>query len=120
MVWDILVHAAALDLGWLIDAAIGNLLWLFMFVAVSYLFFGGKRPLRAFLHVTLAVLFFASLLPFMGLGELAGPFLPLYYIIELSALKFAETTPALAKRLVWVEEFVFFGSILFFNLFIGA
>ena len=116
MVWDILAHIASLDAGWLLDFALGNLHWVFAFAAVSLIFFEGQKPLRAFIHVSFAAMFFAAFLPFIGWQEFAGPFLLLYYLAELSLLKFAETIPFFAKRLVWVEEFAFFGSVILFNL----
>ncbi|MCR4368853.1 MAG: hypothetical protein NUV67_03025 [archaeon] len=117
MVWDILVAAMSLDFGALLDIALGNLLWIFMFFAVSFFFFEGRRPIRAFLHVAFAAMFFAVLMPFAGWAEYTGAFLMVYYLVDFSILKFAESTPALAGKLVLVEEFNFFSSIIVFNLF---
>lgn len=119
MVWDIFAHALALDLPWLIETALANIFFIFALFAVSFIFFEGKRPLRAFLHVALAPLFFFALIPFIGWSDVTGYFIAFYYVIELSMLKFAETMPFFAKRLVWVEEAVFFGSVIVFNLFIA-
>lgn len=119
MVWDILTHAAAFDFPWLIETALANVFWVFALFCVSHIFFEGKKPLRAFIHVTMAPLLIFSLLPFMGWAEVGGEFLAAYYLLDLAALKFAETIPFFAKRLVWVEEGIFFGSVIVFNLFLA-
>lgn len=119
MVWDILSAAAGLDISGLLGIAIANIFWVFALFAVSFIFFEGKRPIRAFIHVTMAPLLMFSILPFMGWQDVGGEFLAAYYIIDLAALKFAETIPFFAGRLVWVEEGVFFGSAMLFNLFLA-
>ncbi len=119
MVWDIIVGAAGLDFAGLFGIALSNIFWVFALFCVSYIFFEGKRPLRAFVHVALAPLFIFSLLPFIGWSDVTGSFLAFYYVLDLSILKFAETIPFFAKRLVWVEEGVFFGSLIVFNIFMA-
>jgi len=117
MVWDIIRAAVTMDISALMRIALANILWVFIFFALAYIFFEGKSPLRAFIHIFLAALFFAQLVPFLGWKEYtAASFLAFYYIIDFSLLKWAETTPFFANRLVWVEEFTFFGSLIFFNL----
>tara|TARA_Y100000310_G_scaffold345859_1_gene471629 strand:- start:23919 stop:24275 length:357 start_codon:yes stop_codon:yes gene_type:complete len=116
MVWDILIATATLSIGALLEIAIANLLWVFMFFSLGYIFFDGKKPVRAFIHVTLAALFFAQLLPFLGWEEYTGPFLGLYYLVDFSVLKFAETSKFWVNKLVWVEELTFFSSVILFNL----
>ncbi|GEM_PF-6975438 len=116
MVWDILSSAFSLDITGLAGILLGNLAWVFIFFAVGYIFFEGKRPLFAFIHVSLAPLLMFALLPFMGWKDVGGELLAVYYLADLAALKFAETIPFLARRLVWVEEAVFFGSVILFNL----
>lgn len=119
MPWDILVAAASMDFAGLFGIALSNIFWVFAFFCVGFIFFEGKRPLRAFIHVALAPLFMFSLVSFVGWADVTGAFLAFYYVIELSVLKFAETIPFFARRLVWVEEGVFFGSVILFNLLIS-
>ncbi len=116
MPWDILVAAANLDFAGLLGIALLNIFWVFALFCVGFIFFDGKRPLRAFIHVALAPLLMFSLLPFMGMREVGGSFLAFYYVLDFAILKFAETIPFFANRLVWVEEGVFFGSVIIFNL----
>ena len=118
MVWDILVHIAALDIAWLYFTAMGNLLWIFIFLTISFFFFNGKNIARSFVHVTFAALFMGSLLPFIGWEEFGGHFLLLYYLLDLAILSAAEANKFLSSRLVWVEEFVFFGLLIGYNVFL--
>lgn len=117
MIADIAVALLSLDFEWFLGLVFGNLFWVFAFFALGYFFFRGKNPLRAFIHVAFAVLFFNELLPFIGWKEYVGQFLLVYYLVDLSLLKIAESIPFFSSRLVWVEEANFFGSILLFNLF---
>jgi len=116
MVWDILIGIATLDIGFLAGLVFGNLHWFFAFAALSFIFFEGKKPVRAFIHVTFAAMFFAAFLPFIGWAEFTGPFLLFFYLADLAMLKFFETIPYFSKRLVWVEELTFFGCLILFNV----
>lgn len=119
MVWDILIAIASFDIATLLDIALNNLLWVFLFFAVGYIFFDGKRPVKSFFHIAFAPLFFFSLIPFLGWQEpTAGLFLGFYYLVNFSFMKFGETLSFFKDRLVWIEEFTFFGSLVVFNLII--
>ena len=117
MVWDILIAAATLDIATLIDIAFSNILWVFMFFALAYIFYDGKKPVKSFFHIAFAPLFVFSLIPFLGWEEpTTGLFLGFYYLVNFSFMKFGETLSFFKERLVWIEEFTFFGSLVLFNL----
>ncbi len=116
MVWDVLSAAAALDFSGLVEIFLSNLHWVFVFFALGFIFFEGKNPVRAFMHITVAALFIFTLIPFAGWADITGTFIAFYYVIDLSVLKFAESIPYFARRLIWVEEGIFFGSLVLFNL----
>lgn len=116
MVWDILLHLLNFDIFWIIGLLLDNLLWVFMFLAVVVLLFNGKNVARGFVHVSLAPLLILSLLSFFGWQDFSGDFLLLYYLVDVSALSIAESSKYLSKYLIWVEEIVFFGLLIVYNL----
>ena len=116
MFFDLLAHAFAFDIGWFISLFSDNLIWVFMFAALSFIFFGGNKPIRAFLHVAIAGVLMLELVQFVGWQEYTGSFLMIYYVADLSFLKMAESTKFFSNKLVWVEEAVFFGSLILFNV----
>ncbi|MFH1391728.1 MAG: hypothetical protein ABIH20_05440 [Candidatus Diapherotrites archaeon] len=115
MIWEIIVHLVALDFAWIIGLVLSNLLIVFMFFALGYIFFNGKNPIRSFIHLILAPLLFFELIPFLGWAEVSGQLVALYYIINLSLMKMLENNKFFSSRLVWIEEFTFFGALILFN-----
>lgn len=120
MIWEILTNIASLNVEGLLGLVMGNLHWVFSILAVSYFFFNARKPIRAFVHVSFAILFMAELVVFVGWHDFSGQFLLLYFLLELGVLIVAQNIPFLSKRLVWVEEANFFGSIILFNLFLAG
>ena len=116
MIWEIILHLVALDFAWLIKLGVSNILILFMIFCLGYIFFNGKNPIKAFFHLLLAPLFMFELIPFMGLSDITGQIVAIYYIINLSLMKLLEDNTFFSSRLVWVEELTFFGAIILVNL----
>ena len=118
MVWDILIAAATFDIATLLDIAFKNILWVFIFFVVAHMFFEGKHQIRGFIHVFLTGLLFAQLLPFLGWQDYTGTFLLLYYLIDFTVLKFAETSKFLTSKLVLIESSTFYVALVLFNIFV--
>ena len=116
MIWEIIVHLVALDFAWVINLAVSNILIIFMMFCLGHIFFNGKKPIRAFFHLLFAPLFIFELIPFIGWSDITGQVVALYYIINLSLMKLLENNSFFSSRLVWIEEFTFFGAIIFVNL----
>jgi len=116
MIWEIIVHLIAFDFVWLVNLALANLLIIFMFFALGYIFFNGKSPVKAFFHLLLAPMLFFTLIPFLGWADVSGSLVAFYYLVNLSLMKLLENTQFFSSRLIWVEEFTFFGALIFFNI----
>lgn len=112
---EFLSHVVSLDLVWVMQFILGNLHWLFAFFAISLIFFNGKKIKRRFIILVLVPWIWFDLTHAMGLVFLTGIFLVMYYVGEIALMKFAEDSPQLENKLVWVEEGWFLSVLIAAN-----
>ncbi|MFH1587887.1 MAG: hypothetical protein ABIA76_00935 [Candidatus Diapherotrites archaeon] len=117
MFFELLLMVLNFDFFGIINLLLRNLFWVFGFIALGYFFFGSKKALKWFIVLSLAPVLLNSFLGFIGWKEFNMNFLGLYYVFNLSALKFAESTKFFENRLPYVEEITMMGSLIIFNLF---
>ena len=119
MILEIMQHAFALDIAWLISLVLDNLLWIFMFAAVGFYFFEGKSFLKFALFVPLAVICLDSLLGSMGWVAFTAGFVVAFYLAQIVLLTFFSSNPFFEKRIVWLEIAFTYSLVFYFNVFAG-
>lgn len=118
MFFEFASHLISLDIAWLISLIMSNLHWLFFLYALMYFFMEGKRVWWGFLVVVFVCWIWSDWEIVSGGFLFVGGFLSLYYITKLAVLSFAENSPGLKKRLLWVSEIQFIVALLAFNVWI--
>lgn len=119
---DILLHAVALDIGWFIDVIFGNLLWVFLFIALAFYFVGGdfKKVLFSTLVITLIIFAWTDFGAILGFPIFVGSFLLLNYIVKLGSLAYATSHPKLKSKLIYVNNILAYLTFLVYLLFFAA
>lgn len=103
------------DLVCFLSLILNNLHWIFAFGAIVFIFSGGKKLFSGIIIITFSLWAMADGANMMGWVFVTGHFLLLLYITKFFILKFAEETPALQKRLIWVNEVSGYGTWILFN-----
>ena len=117
MFMNFLTHLVALDVEWLVGLVMNNLLFLFMFVALIFIFYQGKKVLRGVIIMSLLAWAWIDLENIGGIVLFVGGFMLLYYITKLALLGFIENNPNMGTKLVLISEIQFIALVLFYNLF---
>jgi len=109
----------SLDSGFFASIVSTNILWVFIWFAVVFFLFDGKRTVYFF--VLFSVLFWAffDFALLTGLTFVTATFLLLNYLSKLAVIAWAENTPSLKNNIVFVSEFVFFSLLLFYTFFLS-
>jgi hypothetical protein len=119
MMLEFLRHLIELDFGWIVQFILNNLLWLFLFAALSHFLFEGKKFIRGIIVFSVVVWTWLDFTAFIGWEIYVAGYLCLYYVLDLVFLKLTEThTGGTAKSLIYTEEVLFIGSLVVFNLFL--
>lgn len=113
---EFMYHLLSFDLVWIIQFVLLNLHWLFAFAAVSYFFSDGKKILSGVIVIVFALWAMESGAKIMGWVFITGTFLLLFYVVKFFILKFAEETPAMQNKLIWINELSGYGTWILFNL----
>lgn len=108
-------HIVQFDFAYILEFVLLNLHWIFAFFALSFIFFSGKNTIRRFFILFLVPWIWFDFTGIMELIYLSGTFLTFYYIGEVALMKFAEDTPQLADKLIWVEEGWFITTLIVVN-----
>lgn len=87
----------SLDLQWFIEIAMDNLLWIFMFAAIVFIY-NKKFSWKFFLILVLGVVGYVEFMEGIGIILLVAMFLFVYYTGEVIILTFAESVPSLKNR----------------------
>ena len=119
---DILFHAVALDIGWFIDMIIGNLLWVFLLIALAFYFVGGdfKKVLYSTLVITLIIFGWTDFGAILGFPIFVGSFLLLSYLVKLGSLSYASSHPKLKSKLIYVNNIMAYLAFLVYLIFFAA
>ena len=119
MIVEFTYHLLQLDLAWIIEFILNNLGWGFAFIALAFIFYEGKKVASRFGILMLVPWFTMDMTNVSGIVAYVAAFLSLYYIGEISLMKFAEDDPKFKDKLIWVEEGWFFAVLIFFNFISG-
>ena len=96
---EFIAKIISLDLQWFVELAMNNLVFLFMFLAFTFVFSEMKFSPKIFVVFTIAIIAFEEFLAEIGVFYLVGGFLFLYYVSTIALLAFTETIPALKGRI---------------------
>ena len=117
MLVELLMNLASLNFGYFVDLAMGNLFWVFGFVAAAY-YFRGKNFWLRLITIIFVVYGLMDLQRVHNLVFFAGSALLILFMGRMSVLIFAESTKGGAKYLPFLFALVTY-SVLFFVNFSG-
>ncbi len=118
MFLNFLTHLLNFDIPWLVALVMNNLPFLFMFAAIVYFFFEGKKLVLGVILLSLVVWVWQDFTNASGTVLFVASFLMLHYITRLAVVAFAESVPSLKGRLVLVLQLQVIALFVFFNLFL--
>lgn len=120
MLFNFIQHLLSVDVGWFMALIMNNLLWLFIFYAVMYVFMGGKKVLYGFVVFCLTLWVWQDFQNASGVAIFGAAFLSLWYITKLALLAVVESVPALSKKLIYINELHGLTLVLLFSLLAGG
>jgi len=106
----------ALDLQWFVELAMDNLLWVFLLLAITFIYNSNKFSLRNFLVIVIMIFSTVEALGNVGIVILVGSFLFVYYIVEVILVTFTETVPGFQGKIPFVLTIYFFVMLVLYNL----
>lgn len=120
MIVEFTYHLLQFDSAWITEFILNNLGWGFAFFALAHIFYEGKKVASRFVILMLVPWFTMDMTNVSGMVTYVAAFLSLYYLGEISLMKFAEDDPKFKDKLIWVEEGWFFTVLILFNFILGA
>ncbi|MBN1940712.1 MAG: hypothetical protein JW772_00860 [Candidatus Diapherotrites archaeon] len=117
MLFEFFHSLMSLDINWFVTLIGNNLIWLFMFTALIFFFFNGKKVVAGVIVFSLVAWAWMDFETYGGIVIFAGGFLAIYYITKLAVLMFAENTPELSSKLIWITEIHGILLIVAYNIF---
>jgi len=108
-----------LDFVFFINIVSTNLLWVFLWFAVVFFLFEGKKTIYFFVFFSVLMWVFFDFATLTGLTFVTATFLLLNYLSKISVIAWAENTPSLKNNIVAIGEFVFFSLLLFYTFFLS-
>lgn len=105
---DFFTHLAMLDLQWFVELAMNNIFWLFVLMAVTFVYNEMKWNTKIFIVIVIMIFSTVEAFEVMEIVILTGSFLFVYYIGEVVLLNFTETIPKLKGKLPFVLTIYFF------------
>ncbi len=121
MVFFEAVQAAAnLDLGFFIDMVLSNIAWVFVFYAMIYIFFHGKKTFYFFVLWGFLLWAIMDWQNITGMAFSGAGFLLLYYVSKLGLLGFVESVPSLRKYIVVASSLSAYALIWLYTFLIGG
>ena len=117
MYYEILLHALALDLPWLVQLFFSGIVIFFMVYCFCYFFWGGKNTFIITLIVALDLILWGDFEFISGTSIYVAEFMAFFYLTKFLVLKFAESNPLLGKNLVLVSTIQGMVAIFIFNAF---
>ncbi len=120
MLLDVLTHLVSLDIVWIIDLILGNILWLFLFYTAVHIATDGKKVVLG--TIILFILAWALMDFELAASAIlfAGGFLGIYYITKIAFLGFFEKMPGIGKNVILMSEIHFLATFILFNIVVAA
>jgi hypothetical protein len=115
--FEFIGNVLSLNLQWFVELVMGNLLWVFVFIMLTFINNEMKWSTKIFFVALFYVWTTITLIPALGLVFLVGGFLFFTYITRVVAIIFTENIPSLKDRLPLVLALQFIGSLIYYNLF---
>lgn len=116
MLIEFFYHLLALDIPWFFDLLFSNLHYLFIFVAIMFIFGSGKKVFAGTVALTLLFWVFTDVSNIFQWISFAGEFLFIYYAVKICVLAFAEDDPKLSSKLILVNEIGAYSVWIIYNL----
>ncbi|MFH1895029.1 MAG: hypothetical protein ABIJ74_00395 [archaeon] len=110
----------SLDLMWFVELAMNNLVWVMVFVGITFIFNEMKFSPKIFVVLSLGLIGFEEFFAEMGIFYLVGGFLFVFYVFEFIVLVFAEAIPSLKGKLPFVETIYFLAILTIYFVFLGG
>ena len=105
---DFFTHLAMLDLQWFVELAMNNIFWVFVLLAITFVYNEMKWSTKIFIVIVIMIFSTVEAFEVMGIIILVGGFLFVYYIGEIILLSFTETIPSLKGKMPFVLTIYFF------------
>jgi len=104
---ELLQNAMSLNLGFFVELAMNNLLWVFMLFAAGYCFSEGKKPAARAIVFYLMVMTSMDIFRLMGFSIFTAAGISLLYFLRMPVLLFLEKSRGMAKyiSLAWTLTF---------------
>ena len=101
--WEFMVRIFTLDISWIADAIMSNLLWVFMIIAAIYILQGGKKVLLGSITAVAVIFISIDLDPFFNLAIYTAMGLIVLFLLRLTLIITTENTPKLSGflKLAW-------------------
>lgn len=118
MLIEFLYHLVTLDFAWLMQLVLGNLHFLFIFVAIIFLFTNGKKVLVGAIALVLMLWILNDVGNIFKWATFVGGFLSIHYMIKIAVLAFAEDDEKMGSKLIWVNEISSYIVWIGYNFFV--
>lgn len=96
-------HVAGLDIPWLVDFMLSNLIWVAILGVMMHVLFNGQKFFSALIFMTFALWLWGDFEELSGIGFAGAQVLAVYYISKISLLSIVENTPSLKPHLLVVS-----------------
>ncbi|MEK6973596.1 MAG: hypothetical protein AABW72_06205 [archaeon] len=117
MLIEFLYHLMALDIAWIFGLIINNLQFLFIFIAIIFVFANGQKLIAGTIALILMLWILNDVGNIFQWATFVGGFLSIHYMVKIAVLAFAEDDPKLSSRLIWVNEISSYCVWIYYNFF---
>lgn len=108
----------SLNLQWIVDFILNNILWVFAFAACGYFFYPNKKLFYGFLFITFMNWSILDFTKAVGWVVLDPGYFSITIMAMFAVLFFAEADENLRKNLVFINSLRFIIVLIVFNLFL--
>lgn len=120
MLIEFLYHLMALDIAWILELIINNLQFLFIFIAIIFVFANGQKLIAGTITLILMLWILNDVGNIFQWATFVGGFLSIHYMVKIAVLAFAEDDPKLSSRLIWVNEISSYCVWIYYNFFMAG
>ncbi len=110
----------SLDLQWFVEAAMNNLVWVFVFGLVAFVYNDMKWSAKNFFVSVFYIMMLVDFVPYFGWVYLVGGFFFLNYVSRIVILTFAGNIPALKNSFPAIMAIQFWLVLIYYNLFMAV
>ena len=100
MFFEMAQHLLSLAIGWFADLLMGNLFWVFAFIAIMYFFTEGRKVPLAAAILVVDIFALTAMTDMSGMIFLSGGFLGIYYITKIIFLKLVEDSKSFRRWMI--------------------